>query len=344
MRTLLPIVLALVLAALPHADAQEIVLRLHHFLSESSPVHAEYLEPWARRVEEASDGRIAVEIFSSMQLGGAPASLYDQVATGVVDLAWTLPGYTPGRFPMTEVFELPFMSGLAEDASPALCAFYQEHLQSEYGEVRPIALHTSGAGLFHVRGTTIRDIDDLAGLKIRGPSRVTTEAPDRLGAEPIGMPVPQVPEALARGVVDGALLPWEVTAPLRIAELVDGHTGFDARHGLYASTFLLAMNRDAYERLPGDLRAAIDVNSMAAGCDESRFAGATLDAADERARALAEREGNDIHTIPNDAVRAWEERLAPLHARWIRDMNALGFDGEALLERARELIAAYEAD
>ena len=344
MRTLLPVVLVIVLAAAPRTAAQEVVLRLHHFLAESSPVHAEYLAPWARRVERSSDGRIAVDIFANMQLGGAPASLYDQVATGVVDLAWTLPGYTPGRFPVTEVFELPFMSGLAEDASPALCAFYQEHLRSEYSDVHPLVLHTSGAGLFHVRGGTIRGIGDVAGLKIRGPSRATTEALALLDAEPIGMPVPQVPEALARGVVDGALLPWEVTAPLRVAELVDSHTGFDAPHGLYASTFLLAMNRDAYLRLPDDLRAAIDANSMAAGCDESRIAGTILDAADARARVLAEREGNDVHLIPNDAVRVWEERLAPLHARWIQDMNALGFDGEALLARARELIATYEAD
>ena len=316
MRRALRLVLVCLLAASNHAAAQEVVLRLHHFLAESSPVHADYLMPWAERVEAQSDGRIEIEIYPSMQLGGAPASLFDQAALGVADLVWTLPGYTPGRFPISEVFELPFMSGRAENASQAVCAMYREVLRHEYAEVHPIALYASGPGALHMRGEPIRSIDDVAGRKIRGPSRVTTDALALLGAEPIGMPVPQVPESLTRGVVDGALLPWEVTAPLRVAELVDSHTEFGGGRGLYASVFLFAMHPGAYQALPADLRAVIDANLVTGGCEEARIAGASRDAADARARAATEARGNPIH--------------------WI--------DGADLLARASELVAIHEAD
>lgn len=338
---------AVLLAALPLlgvAAAQEVTLRLHHFLTETSPVHAGYLVPWAERIERGSDGRIRIEIHPNMQLGGAPPSLIDQAADGVVDLVWTLPGYTAGRFPATEAFELPFMSGLAEHASQALCEFYGEHLTDEYADVHPITLHTTGAGLFHVRGDPVRGIDDLRGLRVRAPNRVASEALALLGAEPVGMPVPEVPEALSRGVVDAALLPWEVTIPLRIPDLVDSHTGFESEHGFYASTFLLAMSPASYQALPPDLQAVIDANSMAAGCEEARIAGVNEDEADVRAREVAEELGNTVHRIPAGEVRRWRELLQPLEERWVRRMDQAGRDGEAMLERARELIRRYEAE
>lgn len=324
------------------ASASDVSLRLHHFLATTSPVHA-YLASWAERIEAESDGRIAIEIYPSMQLGGAPASLVDQVIDGVADLVWTLPGYTAGRFPATEAFELPFMTGSAETGSQALCRYFDEHLRDEYAEMHVLLLHTSGPGLFHLRGEPIRTLDELEGRTIRGPSRVTTDALALLGAEPVGMPVPQVPESLARGVIDGALLPWEVTASLRIPELVDSHTAFATDHGFYASTFLLAMNLDRYEALPEDLRAVIDRNSMTQGCDEAALVGRALDAADRDARELALDEGNEIHTISVEDAQAWIDALAPVREAWTERMDALGLDGRRLLERAIELVEVYEA-
>ena len=341
-RSLLVALAALIL--LGTASAQEVTLRLHHFLAEPSPVHQGYLEPWAQRVEEQSDGRIEVQIYPSMQLGGAPPSLVDQVADGVVDLVWTLPGYTAGRFPLTEAFELPFMAASAEVTSPALCEFYFEYLEDEYADMRVITLHTAGSGVLHMKGGPIRSIDDLFGLQVRGPNRITTRALELLGADPIGMPVPEVPESLSRGVIDGALLPWEVTAPLRVAELVDTHTDFGSDRGIYTSVFLLAMNNDSYESLPDDLKSVIDANSIHGGCEEARIAGANMDAADIPGRELAVEQGNEIYTIPAEEAQEWMEVLRPIEEQWIADMNARGLDGAAMLERARELISKYEAE
>lgn len=340
MRQILLAVTALLL--LGSVTAQDVTLRLHHFLAEPSPVHQGYLEPWAERVEEQSDGRIEVELYPSMQLGGAPPSLIDQAADGVVDLVWTLPGYTAGRFPVTEAFELPFMSGYAEHSSPALCEFYFEYLQDEYSDVHVITLHTAGSGVLHMQGETVRSIEDLSGKQVRAPNRVMTEALALLGADPIGMPVPEVPESLSRGVIDGTLLPWEVTAPLRVAELVDSHTGFASDRGIYTSTFLLAMNLDSYDSLPEDLQGVIDANSIHGGCEESRIAGANMDAADIPGMELAQEQGNEIYMIPEEDVPAWQEALEPLHEQWIADMNDRGLDGEEMIERARELVDQFE--
>ena len=324
------------------ASSQEVTLRLHHFLNDSSPVHQGYLLPWAERIQTQSEGRIAVEIYPSMQLGGSPASLIDQVEDGVVDLVWTLPGYTAGRFPTTEVFELPFMSGQAEASSQALCEFYGTYLGEEYSDVKVITLHTAGAGVFHMNGSPIERLEDMRGQQIRAPNRITTEAIALLGGEPIGMPVPQVPESLSRGVIDGALLPWEVTVPLRVAELVDSHTDFDSEHGFYTSTFLLAMNPQSYANLPEDLQAVIDANSVADGCEESRLAGQNMDEADIPGEELAQAQGNTLITISAEDTQAWQEALQPVTDQWVATMDGAGLDGAAMLQEARDLVSKYE--
>lgn len=322
--------------------AQEVTLRLHHFLAPTSNVHAGYLEPWAKRVERDSDGRIDVQIYPSMQLGGAPQSLVDQVEDGVVDLVWTLPGYTAGRFPKSEVFELPFMSGKAEYSSQALCEYLGMHLEDEYGAMKVISLHTAGPGVFHTKGSPITSIEEMSGLQLRAPSRITTESLAALGAQPIGMPVPQVPESLSRGVIDGALLPWEVTVALRVAELVDSHTLFAGERGFYTSTFLFAMNPGSYRRLPDDLRAVIDANSIADSCEESRIAGANMDTGDRPGERLAQEQGNTIHIVPEDEVPQWQAAVQPVIDQWISSMDGAGADGERMLQDARDLIEKYE--
>ena len=93
-----------------YAQAPQVTLKMHHFLPPVSNGHAKFLAPWARKVEADSQGRIKIDIFPSMQLGGTPPQLYDQARDGVADLVWTLPGSTPGRFPGIEVVELPFVA------------------------------------------------------------------------------------------------------------------------------------------------------------------------------------------------------------------------------------------
>lgn len=328
----------LVLSAASIAHAQEVTLRIHHFLPAPAPVPKNFITPWAEKVEKESGGRIKVEVYPAMQLGGKPPALYDQAKDGVVDIVWTLPGYTPGRFPGTEAFELPFMPAKAEATSQAAWDFYEKYLKDEFADVHPIAVHVHGPGLLHVKGNGVTKLEDMQGLKLRGPTRQTTALLSALGATPIGMPVPAMPEALSKGVLDGTVIPWEVTTPLKVAELVNTHTDFDSDRGLYTAFFIFAMNKAKYDSLPDDLKAVIDANS---GRDTSKWVGRVMDEGDAPGIAAAEKAGNKIIKLPPEEVERWKTASAPLVDAWIEEVKAKGYDGKAMVEDAKALIAKY---
>ncbi|MEO1198798.1 MAG: TRAP transporter substrate-binding protein [Pseudomonadota bacterium] len=318
--------------------AQDVTLRLHQFLPLTSSIPGDALEPWARAVEEQSAGRIKVEHYPSMQLGGAPPSLYDQARDGVVDLIWTVLGYTPGRFPKTEAFELPFMVSTGEATSRAFHDYVAEYAIDEFADIHPIVFHTHGPGLIHVKGSEVARLEDMDGLKLRGPTRVITRLLEELGATAVGMPVPQVPASISRGVIDGAVIPWEVTLPLGVAELVDNHTEFAGDRGLYTATFIFAMNKESYEALPEDLRAVIDANS---GPEMAARFGAVMDAMDITGREKAEAEGNSIIVLDATEEARWRDAAQPVIDAWIADRTQDGADGAALVEAARALVERY---
>ncbi len=133
------------------AYAQEAVvtLKVHHFLPAHSLTQANLLKPWADEITEASDGRIQFQFYPSMQLGGTPPQLVDQVRDGVADIVWTLPGYNSGRFPLISVFEQPFMSRSAEATSQAMWEFVAKHGEKEFTGMHLLATHTTDGALIH---------------------------------------------------------------------------------------------------------------------------------------------------------------------------------------------------
>ena len=327
--------LVLLAAGAQPSAAQDVALTLHHLLSPQSNTHKTFLAPWAKRVEEQSGGRIAIEIYPSMTLGGKPPQLFDQARTGIADIIWTLPGYTAGRFPIVEVFELPFVAGSAEATSQAIMDFHDDHLLEEFKGVKPLILHAHAPGVIHTRSTPVASIEDLAGLKLRAPSRQINAALGALGAVPVGMPVPEVPEAVSRGVIEGALVPYEVTLALRLPELTRYHT----ESGLYTAVFLLAMNRDVYDSLPDDLRQVIDDNS---GLEAARRAGAIWDANEIEARGIVADGGGHIIVLDTAEEERWRQATQPVIDDWIEAMDEAGLDGKALLDEAMALVDHYE--
>lgn len=317
------------------ALAQEVTLKLHQFLPAQAPVPALVLDVWAKKIEAESGGRIKIEHYPSMQLGGKPGDLIDQVIDGVADIVWTLPGYTPGRFPQTEVFELPFMMTDAEATSRAYWELAEAHMMDkDFKDVHVLGLWTHGPGLIHSKAP-ITSIADLNGVKLRAPTRVTNMMVTSLGATAVGMPVPAVPESLSKGVIDATILPWEVTASIKSSELVHNHTEFPGAP-LYTSAFLLAMNKGVYDGLPDDLKAIIDANS---GLEFSAFAGKTSQAADDPARQMAVDMGNSIVQLTPEQIEEWKAAAQPTIDAWVAEMTGKGFDGAALLEEARAAIA-----
>ncbi len=325
------------LATAGTAMAQTVTLRLHQMLPPQATIPARAIVPWAQKVEAESGGKIKVQLFHAMQLGGAPPQLFDQAKDGVVDLTWTVLGYTPGRFPKTEVFELPFMSSSAESSSKALQEYVEKFAADEFKDVKLIAVHTHGPGLFHTKQPVV-GLESLRGMKIRGGSRIINNMLTKLGATPVGMPVPAVTEALSKGVIDGTTIPWEVTPSLKVTELVKNHTTFAGKEGLYTQTFAFSMNKASYEKLPPDLKKVIDNNS---GQVAAALFGKAMDDGDKAGREIAVKAGNKITELELAEVQRWKRTASTVETDWINEVKAKGIDGAKLASEARALIAKY---
>jgi len=330
--------IALAVSASAFAQAP-ITLKVHHFLPTGSTTHAKLLVPWCERLEQESSGRLKCQLYPSMQLGGTPPQLYDQARDGVADVVWTLPGYTAGRFPKMEVFELPFMIGDAEAASKAAWEFYERHARDEFRDVKPLAIHVHDAGYLHTRDRQIRVLADFRGMKLRAPTRQTNRLLAALGATPVSMPVTGLADAMSKGVIDGAVIPWEVVPAVKVQEIARFHTETDPNMAaLYTAVFLLAMNRKTYEGLPPDLRSIIDRNS---GLSLSGQAGRLWEEQKAPARKLAIERGNTVYVVPAAELALWQRAAQPVLVDWVRDMAKRGLDGEGLLADARALIARH---
>jgi len=316
------------------ATAADVTLKMHQFLPAQANVPKLVLDVWADKVEAASGGKIQIDHYPAMQLGGVPPELMDQAIDGVADIVWTVVGYTPGRFRSTEVFELPFM---VEDARAASCAYwtmFKEHMQDEFKDVKIIGTWVHGPGMFHTKDP-VEVPSDLEGMKIRGGSVLVNELLTLTGATPVGMPVPAVTEGLSKGVIDGTTIPWEVTASLKVSELVENHTEFEGP-ALYNLTFVLAMNKNAYNNLSDDLKKVIDDHS---GMNFSVFAGGTQSDADGPARQIAVDNGNNIITVSAEtAEKEWLPLVAPIYDNWVKAVGEVGIDGQARIDQAKALM------
>lgn len=333
------VIAGLALLAGPNvAPAQTIVLRVHYYLPAAAPVPRDFIVPWGKKVEAESKGRIKVEHYPSMQLGGSPPQLFDQVKDGVADIVLTMPGMTPGRFPRSEALELPFIASNGEQSSQAAWEFYEKHLKGEFKDVHIIAAHTHSAGLIHAKGKGVHRLEDMKGIKLRGPSRLVNKLLDTLGATPVGLPMPAIPDALSKGVIDGAVVPWEVTTPLRLGELVNTHTTFAGNRSLYVAFLILAMNKAKYESLPADLKEVIDRNS---GIEVSRWVGNVMDAADLPAIEAARKRGNTVLTLDEAETLRWKGAASKVADGWITEMKNRNIDGQALIRDAELLMSKY---
>ena len=325
------------LAVTGTAMAQTVTLRLHQMLPQQATIPAKAIVPWAQKVEAESGGKIKVQIFNAMQLGGAPPQLFDQARDGVVDITWTVLGYTPGRFPKTEVFELPFMSSSAESSSKAIQEYVEKFAADEFKDVKLIAVHTHGPGLFHTK-QPVTGLETLQGMKIRGGSRIINNMLTKLGATPVGMPVPAVTDALSKGTIEGTTIPWEVTPSLKVTELVKNHTTFAGKEGLYTQTFAFSMNKASYEKLPPDLKKVIDNNS---GMVAATLFGRAMDEGDKIGRDIAVKAGNNIVALELAEVQRWRRTASTVETDWINEVKGKGIDGAKLASEARALIAKY---
>ena len=340
-RTLLKTTAAVALGApaLSGLAQQSLTLKFHTFMAPQSNVWLSMHKPWMEKVEKESGGRIKFEGYPAMQLGGTPVQLYDQAKDGVVDIVWTLPGNTAGRFPRIEAFELPFMMNDAEATSKAYWEYVQTVAPDEFKDTQVLALHVHGPGVIHTTDKAVKSVADLRGTKIRAPTRQVTKLMGALGATPVGMPLPSIPDALSKGTINGCVIPWEVVPSVKVQELTKFHAEFDPAGGsLYTTTFVMAMNKAKYGALAPDLKKIIDNNS---GLATSAWFGKTQQGNDPIGRKTAVDRGNTIFTVSAEEAQEFRRKSRAIEVEWVQDITKLGFDGRKLLDTARALIEKH---
>lgn len=333
-------VIAIACGVASMASAQEITLKFAHFLPPNSNAQVGLIGPWCDKINKESAGKLKCQIYPAMQLGGTPAQLFDQVRDGISDITWTVPTYQAGRFIKSEVFELPFMVNTAEKASPALWDYIQKNSLDEFKGTRILLAHLHDGAQLQFGNKAVKSLEDLKGLKIRAATRLNAKMLTALGAIPVQMPAPAVPESIAKGVTDGASLPWEVMTPFKMQEITKFHTETAPGQAKISNTiFVVAMNQAKYDSLPADLKKVIDNNS---GRDASVWAGKVFDATTGPSRKIAQDRNNTFITISADEYKRWQKATENVDDDWVKEANGRGANGKALLDDAKALLKKYQ--
>jgi TRAP-type C4-dicarboxylate transport system substrate-binding protein len=327
-RSLLAAIFGVVLSASGAAVAQDrFELKLGHYVP-AGHFFSQYLESWANTLRERSDGRLEITIFPGAQMGPTPR-YYDMAREGVVDIAWVLHGATPGRFPLTELINLPFLVGSAEIGTkvlndPALRAY----LEPEHEGVKVLYLLTHQPGNLHTRETPVRAPADMEGLRVRFAAATIREYVAALGGTPVGVPPPEIAEALQKGTIDGVFIDYGgAHTAFKLGGLVDYTTELYA----YVTSFGVVMNAESFASLPPDLQALIEETTT--GVAEA--IGKLWDAADAPGKAYLEAEGGEAVVLTEEEAALFREVGAKVTEQVVADLEAQGLPAQAVYQLMR---------
>ena len=323
------------------ANADEIILKVQHFLGEDSIPHTAMIEPWAHRVEADSKGRIRVEIHPAMTLGGKAGELVDQVQNGEVDIVWTAAAYTPGRFPRADVFSLPLVHGGDPVVTNlAIMELMQSELKPDFPGVHPLLVHVHQGHAFHMAGRPVARVEAFSGLTLRPPGRgIGSWIIEALGAETTKKRHPKLPKAMEQGDLDGALMSFNLAQSMGVIDASKSHTLLGDKEFFGTSLFLFLMNEARYLSLPADLRQVIDDNS---GQAFAREMGDIWLKAGNAGIVAAEKRGNPINVFQGEERKKARLRLEGVTDLWLKAQKAQGIDdGARLIDQARQAIARH---
>lgn len=311
-------------------QAQTVVLKFGHMLPPNSNFHKNVAEPWCAAIEKDSAGKMKCQLYPALQLGGTPPQMADQVKNGVADIVWTSPSYSTGRFPRTEALELPFtlpVGGLS--GARAMWEYTQKHGMEDYKDFKLLAVFSGSNTVISTSSKLVLSAPDLKGLKIRSPSRFTSLLLSSLGGTPVNMPITAVTEGISKGVIDGAMAPWEVLPAVKIDEVTKYHMEGPANMAGFSQTpFTVMMNKARYESLSPELKAVIDKHS---GLAMTELAGRAWDQSNEAARKKLIGMGNKVLLIKEADYNDMKKLSASVESEWIKQANARGLDGARMV-------------
>ncbi|MEN2752473.1 TRAP transporter substrate-binding protein [Psychrobacter sp. FBL11] len=305
------------------------VLRFSHFYPATSDINEQIFEPWAKQIEADSNGRLKVEVYPSATISKADTA-YESAVKGTIDIGSQVQGYTSGRFPLSQIAELPGLSNSSTQTGCMLQTLYENGtISSEYEDSHLLFMFATGPGTLHSTDKIIKTPEDMKGMRIRRPSAVAGDIIESMGASPVGLPATDIYTSLQRGVVDGLSFPWEAMETFKLNELTKYHTNMP----FYSSALMVTMNKDKYEGLPEDLKKVVDDNS---GMALSKKVGAMWDETYSTQIQAAIERGDEVVNIPdplNDPD--WKGPLEKGTKKYLDDVSALGLDAYGVYEEAK---------
>lgn len=297
------------------------------------PVHhwTKTAAEFSKSIEKASGGSIKIAIDKSAV--AKPPGQYDLAKNGVRDLIMAVAGYTPGRFPLYRMAEVPFLTPNSETGSEGFHRWYTKNGfdKEEFKGTVLISAFVHGPGLLHSK-KEVKTIADLKGMKIRAAGGGALIAKG-LSAVPVAIPAPSAHESLQRGTTDAAFFPWEAVHGFKLSKLVKYHV--EVPGGLYTTPFMIAMSKKKFDGLPANARRALMTAGGAAG---AKFIGKRWDDADKVGKADAIAAGNKIMTLGPDQQKVWAKAIDVVRKNWIQKANEKGKDGPALLKELRAMM------
>lgn len=319
-RTLTRCLLALSVAGAATQAHSETTLRMSHFWPGASAINQEIFQAWADTIEKESGGELSVQNFPSQTLSQADET-YGAAVNGIADIGITAQGYTAGRFPLSQIVELPGVAKSAPQGACVLQTLYDDgHLDAEYEDSHVLFMFTTGPGYIHTKEADVQVPSDLEGLRIRRPTAVAGNMLENMGAQPVGMPAPDIYTSMQRGVIDGLSFPWEGMKVFRLNELANYHTQVP----FYTLIFVATMNQRTYDGLTPEQQAVIDANS---GMKWAENAGQVFSALDKAGKQEAEEAGHTIRVVEdplNDPD--WQKPLKAGVEHYLNELESRGLD------------------
>lgn len=328
----------LALAPAP-AASQEVTLRLHSFLPPVANPMKHFLIPWAEQIEKDSRGRIKVQVFPSMQLGGKAEQLLTQVRDGVVDVAWALPGFTPGVMPKLEIFELPFLHRSTRATVMSLQDYVPKYMQKDFEPYHILLVHCHAGALFMTK-EPINKVEDFKGMKLRAYSRTNAWILEALGAAPLQVALPELAPMLSKGTVTGSILPYEIAPSVKMQDLTDYFTTLaPPQPRLSTAIFTFLMNKQKYESLPPDLKKVIDANS---GRNLAPHAIEVWDRIEiDGEKVMHSKPKNKFVQLSAEETAKFKKVVQPVFDRFKKVLDEGGDDGAKILAEVEAMEAKY---
>lgn len=307
------------------ASAETTTMRFSVWIPMTHPVHTGIYVPWAQNVEKATEGRVKVEFVSAL---GAPPAHFDLVKNGVADVAMPVHDYTPNRFTLTKLFELPFLSD--NSIAPSLAAWRTQEKffakANEHGGVKLLSLWTHGPAHIYMVNAPVKSLADVKNKKMRVAGGMSDIVAKELGMTPFFAPASQAYDALSKGVADGILFPAESVPSFKLEKIIRYGTMIPG--GLYESSHYMVMNEAKFKSLSQKDQAAIDSVS---GEALAKLAGTVWDQLNTKGTETMKAAGVQITTADAAFMADLHKLLDPIEANWLKDAEKKGVDGKAAL-------------